>query len=336
VIRLGKTAFRTSSRVTGLLLAGLALGLILAAWGITLGSFPLSAAEILRALAGRGGPDSDFIVLGLRLPRVLGALLIGPLLACSGALFQGLVRNPLVSPDVVGVNAGASLAAVYWIVTGRPLEWLPLAAFGGALAAAGALYLLSWRGRLSASRLVLVGIGINAMLTAGVTLMIVRAGINEVSRAYQWMTGSLYSLDWPEVRLLAVAAAGLIPLGWGLTWSLRPMQTGDLTARSLGLPLERTRLGLLCVGCALNAVAVSVAGPLGFVALMAPHLARMLAGPMTGGVYALTAVLGGLLVLGADQIGQHALPVALPVGVITAALGAPFFLYLLYRSQARG
>jgi iron complex transport system permease protein len=166
--------------------------------------------------------------------------------------------------------------------------------------------------------------------------MIVRAGINEVSRAYQWMTGSLYSLDWPEVRLLAVAAAGLIPLGWGLTWSLRPMQTGDLTARSLGLPLERTRLGLLCVGCALNAVAVSVAGPLGFVALMAPHLARMLAGPMTGGVYALTAVLGGLLVLGADQIGQHALPVALPVGVITAALGAPFFLYLLYRSQARG
>lgn len=334
-LRLGGISVRVSPRVLALMgLALVALGL-LAAWAITLGSFRLPVDAILQALAGQGTRDADFVVLSLRLPRILSAVLVGMLLAQSGAIFQGLVRNPLASPDIIGINAGASLAAVFWIVTHQPDSLLPLAAFSGALAAAAAVYGLSWRGKISNSRLILVGIGMNALLTAGVTLLVVRTGINDVSKAYQWMTGSVYASSWADVRMLALAAGLLVLLGMGLMWPLRVMQIGDLTARSLGTPLERTRLLLALVGCALSAAAISAAGPVGFIALMVPHIARMLAGPMTGGVFLLSGLLGSILLLGADMVGQHALPVGLPVGVLTAALGAPYFLFLLYRSNVR-
>lgn len=333
--RMGGISFRINLKVLALTGAALAVLGILAAWAITLGSLTLPLEAILEALAGRGSREADFVVLSLRLPRILAAVLVGLLLAMSGAVFQGLVRNPLASPDIIGINAGASLAAVFWIVTHRPAAFLPLAAFCGAFAAAAAVYALSWRGKIDNTRLILVGIGVNALLTAGVTIFIVRSGINDVSKAYQWMTGSVYASSWADVRMLALAAAVLAPLGSGLMWPLRALQMGDQTARSLGVPLERTRLMLAVTGCALSAAAVSTAGPVGFVALMVPHAARMLAGPMTGGVLLLSGLLGGALMLGADMIGQHALPVGLPVGVLTAALGAPYFLFLLYRSNVR-
>jgi iron complex transport system permease protein len=335
LVRLGGLAFRVNVRVLamigGALLALLALGL----WGLTLGSYNLTVREVLDTLDGSRSPMADFIVRDLRLPRILVAVLVGALLAGSGAIFQGLVRNPLVSPDIIGINAGAALAAVWWIVSHRPLALLPLVAFAGALAAAIAIYLLSWRGHISPVRLILVGVGVNALLSAGTTFLILRANINDASRAVLWTTGSVYASTWGDVRVLALAAAVLMPLGVGLMWTLRVVQMGDQTARSVGLPLERTRLVLLLVGCALAALAVSVAGPVGFVALMVPHLARMLAGPLSGGVYLLAGLLGGLLVLGADLIGQHLLPVGLPVGVVTAAVGAPYFLFLLYRVNTR-
>ncbi|MFZ5823609.1 MAG: FecCD family ABC transporter permease [Bacillota bacterium] len=335
LIQLGPVAFRINLRVLFVsALAGLAL-FALAAWGLTLGSFRLPLAEILQALRGAGSKDADFIIMNLRLPRVLVAVMVGPLLAMSGALFQGLVRNPLVSPDIMGINAGATLVAVFWIVTRQPHGLLPLAAFLGALGAAALIYLLTWRGRISGARLILVGIGINALLTAGTTWLIIRYPVNQVTAAVLWTAGTVYGSDWSDVRLLALALALLAPLAIGLMWALGVLQYGDEAARSLGMPLERTRLALMLVGCALSGVAVSVAGPVGFVAFMVPHLARMLAGPMTGGVLLFTGLLGGILVLGADLVGQHALPVSLPVGVVTAALGAPYFLFLLYRTNAR-
>lgn len=258
------------------------------------------------------------------------------MLAMSGAIFQGLVRNPLVSPDVIGINAGASAAAVLWIVTGLPPALLPLAALGGALAAAAAIYLLTWRGRIASSRLIVVGIGVNALLNAAVTFLLVHARINDASRAVLWMTGSLYASEWGDVRLLALALVLLGTLGAVLMPELRVLQLGDLGAAALGMPVERRRLVLLFTGCALAAVAVSVAGPVGFVALMVPHAARLLAGPMSGGVFLFTGLLGGVLLLGADLLAQHGLPTSLPVGVVTAALGAPYFLLVLYRTGAKG
>lgn len=334
-VQVGGVAFRVNVQVLGMSATALAVLVLLGTWGLTLGSFPLPLGQVLNALTGSGSDDANFIVLDLRLPRVLVAALIGPMLAMSGAIFQGLVRNPLVSPDIIGINAGAAVAAVFWIVTGQDLALLPVVAFAGALGAAVTIYLLSWKGRISAPRLVLVGIGVNAFLMAGTTLLVVRARINDASRAVQWMAGTVYASDWADVWLLAIVLAVLTPAGIVLMWVLRVMQVGDLTARSVGLPLERTRLALIVVGCAFSAVAVSVAGPIGFVALMVPHLARMLAGPMSGSVFVLAGVLGALLVLGADLVGQHALPVGMPVGVLTSAVGAPYFLYLLYRTNTQ-
>ncbi len=334
-VQLGRLAFRVNIRV--LLLIGIsALALVaLAAWALTLGSFRLPLADVLGALTGSGTDDANFIVLDLRLPRVLVALMIGPMLAMSGAIFQGLVRNPLVSPDIIGINAGAALFAVFWIVTGRSLQWLPIVAFIGAVVAAMSIYILSWQGNISAARLILVGIGMNAVFSAGTSLLIIRADINDASRAVLWQAGSVYASTWSDVRVLLTTLIILVPSGIGLMWALRVVQLGDMTARSVGMPLERTRLALILVGCGFSAVAVSIAGPIGFVALMIPHLARMIAGPIGGGVLVFAGILGALLVLGSDMIGQHALPVTLPVGVITAALGAPYFLFLLYRMNTQ-
>ena len=302
---------------------------------MTLGSFPLTLLEVYGAIIGAGADDTKFIVLDLRLPRVLTAMLVGPMLAMSEAIFLGLVRNPLVSPDIIRINARAAVVAVFWIVTGLSLALLPPVAFVGALGAATAVYLLSWRGRMSAPRLVLVGVGLNAALTAGTTFLIVRAEFNDASRAVLWLTGSVYSSDWVDVRVLSGALAVLVPIGLGLMRSLRTLQVGDLTARSAGMSLERTRLALIAVACGLSAFAVAVAGPIGFVALMAPHLARLVSGPMSGRVFLFTGAMGVILVLSADIVGQHALPVSMPAGLLTAAVGAPYFLFLLYRMNTK-
>lgn len=316
------------------LLALIAL-LALATWAMTLGSFALPFDAVVRSVFGQGEQGQEFIVRTLRLPRVICAMLIGMALAMSGAIFQGLVRNPLVSPDIIGIDSGATLFAVFWIVNGRPLSLLPLAAFTGAILAALLVYLLTWKGGIVANRLILVGIGVGAALSAGTTYLTVRFPIDRVRSALFWTTGSVYGTNWQNVRVLTITLLVLVPCAIALTGSLRALGLGDDTARGLGLPLERTRLGLILVGCALSAVTVAVAGPIGFVALMTPHIARMLAGPLSGSVMLFAGVLGGVFLLLADVIAQHFLPVGLPVGVVTSAVGVPYFLFLLYRSSIR-
>lgn len=334
-LRARAVAVRVNVRVLGMSLAALIALLLLAAWAASLGSFPVPLAEVMKSALGRGEKEYDFIVQTLRLPRVLCAMLVGGALAMSGAIFQGLVRNPLVSPDIIGINTGATLAAVFWIVTGQEASTLPLAAFGGALAAAALIYVLTWKGGISGNRLVLVGIGVSAVFSAGTTYLMVRYPIERVSSAQLWATGTVYGSDWDDVRVLLFGLAVLAPAAVALTWPLRILQLGDDVARGAGLPLEPTRLALIAVGCGLAAVSVAVAGPVGFVALMAPHIARMLAGPLSGSVMIFTALVGALVVLAADTVGQHLLPVSLPVGVVTAAVGAPYFLFLLYRANLR-
>ena len=335
ILEAGPVAFRVNLRVLALAAFAAVCVLVLVGLGLAVGSYTLPFREVIRALSGRAAGDAVFIVTQVRLPRVLAALSVGLALATAGAIFQGIVRNPLVSPDIVGINAGASVAAVFWIVSGLPLAPLPAIAFGGAVLAGAAVYALSWRGRLAPSRLVLVGIGMNAILNAGVTLLIVRGNSDDVNRAYQWMAGSLYARNWSDVWLLTFSLPVLVAASILLMRPLRMLQLGDATARNVGVPLEPVRLALLGVGCGFSALAVSVAGPIGFVALMVPHLARMLAGPITSGVFLVSGLLGSALLLGADLLAQHVLPVALPVGVVTSSLGAPYFLLLLYRSNVR-
>lgn len=332
-----RVAVRVNLHVIFLLAGALVAVSALAAVALTLGSFPLSVPEVIRAVTGIGTmPErGDFIVNTLRMPRVLSACLAGSALAMSGAIFQGLVRNPLASPDIIGINGGASVFVVFWIVYGFEPGFIPILAFAGAFAAAISVYLLSRRGKIDPTRLILVGIGINALATAGVTFLVVQGNIDDVSRAYQWMAGSLYASSWEDVRVLMLFLVAIVPVAGTLMRSLRVLQMGDLTARSVGLRVELTRTGLLALGCGLAAVAVAATGPIAFIALMTPHIARMIAGQMTAGVFLFSAALGSILLLLSDMVAQHLFPVSLPVGVLTAAIGAPYFLFLLYRARVR-
>ncbi len=334
-IRTGRIAVRVNYGV--LLLSAIAVGLmiIFAVWAMTLGSFDMSLTEVARAAIGRGTDDQEFVVRTLRLPRVLAAILIGGALAMSGAIFQGLVRNPLVSPDVIGINTGASLFAVFWIVTGGNPRLLPIGAFTGAIVTAAIIYLLTWKGGIAPQRLILVGIGVGAAIAAGTTYLTVAYPIEQARPAIVWSMGSVYASTWSDVRILAISLLLLAPPAVLLMWPMRAMQLGDDISRGVGVPIERLRLALIAIGCLLAGAAVSVAGPIGFVALMAPHAARMIAGPLSGGVLVFSALIGACFLLLADVVAQHLLPVSLPVGIITAAVGAPYFLFLLYRANVR-
>ncbi len=333
--RKGNLSARVNVGVLGLILLTLVLILITAVVAMTLGSLRIPAFDVVRTLFGHGTDQQDFVVNTLRLPRVLLALLIGAGLAVAGAIFQGLVRNPLISPDIIGIDSGANLFVTFWIVSGLAWSFVPAAAFAGAAVAAVSIYLLSWRGGVAPNRLILVGIGIGAALSSLTTLLLVSGTIEQVRPAQVWSIGSIYGADWVDVRLMAVALAILMPISVALMWPMRILQLGEDSARSLGLGVERLRFVMLLVGCALAAFCVALAGPIGFVALMIPHIARLLAGPLSGTVLVLTALIGALFLLLADMIGQHLLPVTLPVGILTSAIGAPYFLYLLYRSNAK-
>ncbi|MGB3307874.1 MAG: iron ABC transporter permease [Thermomicrobiales bacterium] len=326
---------RFNARVLAMSVAVLLLVVTLAIYAMTLGSFSIPFVDVVKAVFGQGNENQEFVVRTLRLPRVISAMLIGAALAMAGAIFQGLVRNPLVSPDIIGIDAGASLVAVFWIVFGFSATLLPLAAFIGAVVAAMLVYTFSWKGGISPNRLILVGIGIAAGIGAATTFITVRFPIEQVRPAIVWTMGSIYGSNWTDVNVLLGFLIVCAPLGVALMWTLRTLQLGDDVSRGLGMPVERTRLGLILVGCALAAVAVAVAGPIGFVALMVPHMARMIGGALSGSVMVLTALLGAFFLLAADTVAQHFLPVSLPVGVVTAAVGAPYFLFLLYRSNVR-
>lgn len=307
------------------------LALVVGVVGLTLGRLPLGLDRVGAALLGAGSPSETFVVVDLRLPRVLCALLVGALLAWSGALFQGVFRNPLVSPDFIGIEAGASVAAVTAVVMGAPWALVPVVAFSGAATTALAVYALSWKGHLSGTRLILVGVGANALLQALIQAVLIGAGTHQAAQAYQWMVGSLYSTNLAEAALLAGVGVVLVPLGLALVPAVRVLQVGDLGAKSLGLAVEPVRLAVLAVACALAAVAVALVGPIGFVALAVPHLARMLAGPLSKAVFVLSGGLGALLLVVVDLAGQHLIPLGLPAGVLAAALGGPYFLFLLSR-----
>jgi iron complex transport system permease protein len=328
-------ALRVNQRVIFLTLVTAAILLLLTIWATTLGTLRIPFMDVINAVLGNGTKDTDFVVNTLRLPRVLAAVMVGAALAMSGAIFQGLVRNALVSPDIIGINSGATLIATFWLVFGYRYTLLPVAAFIGAIATAGIIYILAWQGGISPNRMILVGIGVQAMLAGITTYVTVKFPVEVIRPAVVWTMGSVYGSQWRDVRILAISLLVLVPLAIALMWPLRAIQLGDDVSRALGLPLETIRLGLIIVGCGLAAVCVSVAGPIGFVALMVPHVARMLGGPISGSSIMFSAFLGAVFLLAADVVAQHFLPVSLPVGLVTAAVGAPYFLFLLYRSNVR-
>lgn len=301
--------------------------------GLASGTIQIPAIEALRAAFGYGDGGAVFIVQQLRMPRVVVAVAAGACLGASGFLMQGLLRNPLASPDIVGVTGGASLAAVVAIGAGVSPVLLPFAAGAGAVSAALLLHLFASRARGSSLRLVLIGIGVHAIANAAVTLMIARIDVRRLGAAEVWLAGSLHARNATHVTVVLIGAAVTLPLAYALMRSLATLELGDEVAVGAGVPVRRTRTLLLLVSAILAGIAVAVAGPLGFVALGAPHIARRLVGTTSAATLTTAALIGALLVLAADWLGQRLLDeVALPAGVVTAALGAPYLLWLLHRT----
>jgi iron complex transport system permease protein len=323
--------------VAAVLAAAAVAGLVAS---VAVGEFPIAPLDVIPALAGAGEESTSFIVLDLRLPRAMTALLAGAALGVAGSIFQQVTRNALVSPDIVGVTMGASFAAIAVIVLTSAEDPIavPLAALGGALASGALLYLLSWRGGVQGYRLVLVGIGIAAFMQAGVGYVLTEGRIFEVAEAYVWIIGTVNGRGWEHVWPLAGALAVLLPVVLALGRRLDGLQLGDDVARGLGLAVERSRLLLLVIAVVLVGVAVAATGPVGFVAFLAPHIARRLA-PAAGSAELLlvAAGCGAVLVLVADLAGRLLFaPTEVPVGIITSILAAPYFLWLLRRAHRLG
>jgi len=324
----------------------IALALLLALCGafalsLYLGDYPVPVDGVIRALLSplTGALDKgvDFIVLQVRLPRAVLAILSGAAFGLSGIIFQTLLRNPLASPDIIGIAHGASAAAVFCIIV---LHWsgLPvsLGAFGGALLTALAIYLLAWRDGVTAYRVVLIGIGMAAMLAAVISYLFTQARLADVQEAMAWLVGSLNAAKPVDSLVLGGAMAGLVALLAGLVRGVDALELGDDAGRALGARVEATRLGLMLAAVGLAAFATAATGPVGFVAFVSGPIARsLLKGAGRGFFHA--ALVGALVMIVSDMVAQHALPaMQLPVGVVTGAFGAVFLLGLLVVSGRSG
>ena len=323
-------------RTVILVLVGIVV--ILAALSLSVGAYSVALPDLLATLVGQGEGKDNFIVLQLRLPRLVLAVLVGLAFAVAGALFQSLLGNPLASPDLIGITGGASIAAVFAIlVLGLSGFAVSGFAFAGALIVATAIYALSWRSGIAGYRFVLVGIGIAFMVQSSLGYLLTRADVRDAQGALVWMVGSLSGVRWVEVLVAAIVIGAFIPIVAFLSRRLRTLQLGDDLARGLGLRVDLSRVLLLGAAVALAAAGTAAAGPIAFVAFVSAPIARRIV--RTGSLALVpSALIGVVLVVGADFVSQHLLPggVQVPVGIITGAIGAPYLLWLLATNRSRG
>lgn len=329
----GQVSLRLDPRatVTGAVLAALLAAVAVVA--LSTGDYTIAPLEVVQVLLGQGERAAEFIVVSLRLPRILTAMLVGAALGVSGGVFQRLSGNPLGSPDVIGLTQGAAAGAVLQIlyVRGGMLATSVWAVAGG-VGAALAVYLLAYRGGVHGARLVLVGIGLGAVLRAAISYLLTRAQVEDAQAAAVWLVGSLNNRGWEHAAAAGVVVALLLPATLALGRRLSLLELGDDTARALGLAVEQTKRWLLLGGVALAAVATAAAGPIAFVALAAPQLARRVSGAAGAGLGG-AGLMGALLLLASDLVAQRLLaPTQLPVGVVTAAAGGIYLAWLLTRT----
>lgn len=336
-------AVRTVPRITRLsraiilILVLTALVVVAALWSLSVGAVATSIDVIVNTLFNLPGEQQTYIIMKSRLPRVVLALLSGGALALSGAIIQAVIRNPLASPNIIGINAGAALFALALVLVfpAIPQAWMPLAACIGGLFAAGIVMLVAHYRSLSAIHLALIGVAVGFVFEAGVDYLLIVSNDSESSAPMIWLTGSLWGRTWGHVAvswlpLLALSAAALV-----LSYRLDLIALGEATATGLGLNVPRQRLLLLFVATLLASVAVAVVGVMGFIGLMAPHIARRLVGGSHRLMLPVAALVGMLLVVLADGIGRAiAPPIEVSAGILAALIGAPFFVYIMLTTSS--
>ncbi|PTX50121.1 iron complex transport system permease protein [Melghirimyces profundicolus] len=307
--------------------------------GMGLGYSSVSYDRLIPALLGQGTFKEEFVLFSVRLPRILITLLAGMALAVSGAVLQGITRNDLADPGILGINSGAGVAiAVFFLYfpveAGFFVYMLPVIAFIGAFITAGLIYLFSWNRHvgLHPVRLVLTGVGFSMALSGMMIVLISAAEREKVNFIAKWLAGNIWGTDWPFIWALLPWLLLLIPVILHRANRLNLLGLSEPAAIGVGLSIEKERVILLVTAVALAAAAVSVTGGIAFVGLMAPHMAKALVGPRYPLCIPVALLLGGWLLLLADTIGHHLVsPDGIPAGVMTALIGAPYFLYLLLK-----
>jgi len=320
------------------LVAALLVLALLAGLSLAVGDQPVPPGDVLRALLDQGAVSvqTALIVLDLRLPRVALAALVGAALGVAGTVTQSVLRNPLAEPGILGLNSGAALAALLVMVwfPALPGRVVPWAALAGALLTAALIHGLAWRGGTRSARIILIGIGVGALMGAGASFLSAFGEIAAVQRAMLWLSGSLQGARWATVRALAFWAMPLVLLVWVAARALDVLAFDDAVAAGLGLPVQRARGGMIAVAAALAAATVAATGPIGFVGLMAPHLARRISKAGHARLVPMAAAVGAALLVLADLAGRSVLaPVQVPAGIVAALLGAVFFGWLIWRGR---
>ncbi|MGI8385224.1 FecCD family ABC transporter permease [Robertmurraya sp. P23] len=305
---------------------------------LSTGPMPINQTEVFQTLAGNGTPKQELVLFQLRFPRMIIAILIGMGLALSGSILQGLSRNSLADPGILGINSGAGLAVVFFIflfgqeersIMTEPL-FLPFFAFIGALTIATLIYLLSWKKGIEAGRLLLTGLGFNALCAALLVILQLKIDPKDFQQATIWLTGSIWGTQWPYVWALCPWIILLLPVTYSKARTMNILQMNEEIPVALGIQVEKDRFLLLCLSAALAGACVAVGGGISFIGLLAPHLARRLCGPNYFVNLPLSALIGASLLLLADMIGKNLLaPADIPVGIVISIIGAPYLIYML-------
>nr|WP_218870266.1 iron chelate uptake ABC transporter family permease subunit [Herbiconiux flava] len=328
-------ATRARRRRTVIVLLALLIA-VMAAVSLMAGRTFYPPADVLGVILGQDVPGASFTVGRLRLPRTALAVLAGLSFGLGGVAFQTMLRNPLASPDIIGISSGASAAAAFAIVTlSLGATEVSVFAIVVGLAVALLIYLLSYRSGVAGTRLILIGIGVAAMLDSVTAYVLSQAAQWDLQEAMRWLTGSLNGTSWPQVLPVLAAVVLLSPVLLGQGRNLAVTQLGDDAASALGVRVDRTRLIVIVAAVGLIAFATAAAGPIAFVAFLSGPIAARLVGP-GGSLLVPAALVGALLVVVADFVGQFAFGTRYPVGVVTGVLGAPYLVYLIIRSNRSG
>jgi len=323
---------RAVNRSIMLIILLVALVIAASLWSLSVGAVAIPVDVIVNTVFNLDGEKQTYIIMQSRLPRMVLALLAGGALALSGAMIQAVIRNPLASPNIIGINSGAALFALVMVLVfpAVPQVWMPLAACIGGLCAAGVVMLVAHYRNLSAIHLALIGVAVGFVFESGVDYLLITSNDSESSAPMIWLTGSLWGRTWDHVGISWIPLIGLSAVALILSYRLDLIALGEATATGLGLNVPRQRLLMLLVATLLASVSVAVVGVMGFIGLMAPHIARRMVGGSHRLMLPVSMLVGMLLVVLSDAIGRAiAPPIEISAGILAALIGAPFFIYIM-------
>ncbi len=311
-------------------------------WNLTTGEYAMSYRRIIQTFLGQGNAADQLILIDFRLPRMLITLMAGIALSLSGVILQSVTKNPLAEPGILGINAGSGFAIALFIAIGQIqaaqfVYVLPIISMIGGLLTAFAIFILSYQGDkgLSPASMVLIGVGMSTALSGAALTLMSTFDKDQSEFIATWLAGNIWGDTWPFVFAFLPWLIILVPIVIFKSETLNILNTSDTIAKSVGVPLNKARILLILIAVLLSSAAVSVAGAIGFIGLMGPHIAKSLVGPRHQLFIPISIVIGALLLTVSDTIGKILLqPSGVPAGLVVAVIGAPYFLYLMYRTRS--